>query len=200
MEKWAAGLVRLQRHGRSREIRSLSWWFLDRSSKLLKYHPWQKRAGCTVQLGRGRRFWYRCWGTLRRGAFLAVSKVSDHLHSTCAKESWTANWACHFFHSHPFPGSGKPLWSLVFFLQEKPVEEYKVTVTLADGKDSPKSDGAKLPVTMAKLETLTERRPDSGVEATLKRPSNYQLSSAIISHHQPSSAIISYHQLSDNFR
>ena len=75
-------------------------------------------------------------------------------------------------------------------MQEKPVEEYKVTVTLADGKDSPKSDGAKLPVTMAKLETLTERRPDSGVEATLKRPSNYQLSSAIIS----------YQIISDNFR
>lgn len=47
--------------------------------------------------------------------------------------------------------------------EEKQVEEYKVTVTLApDGKgssDSPKSDdAAKLPLTMAKLETLTERR------------------------------------------
>ncbi|CAL1151461.1 unnamed protein product, partial [Cladocopium goreaui] len=46
--------------------------------------------------------------------------------------------------------------------EEKQVEEYKVTVTLADGKDSSdSSDGAtKLPLTMAKLETLTDRRSD----------------------------------------
>lgn len=44
--------------------------------------------------------------------------------------------------------------------EEKQVEEYKVTVTLADGKDSSdSSDGAtKLPLTMAKLETLTDRK------------------------------------------
>ena len=65
------------------------------------------------------------------------------------------------------------------------MEEYKVTVTLApDGNgasDSPKSDdAAKLPLTMAKLETLTERRSNVGVEVTWKQPSNYhQLSSAM---------------------
>jgi len=50
-------------------------------------------------------------------------------------------------------------------VQEKQVEEYKVTVTLADGKDSSdSSDGAtKLPLTMAKLETLTDRRSDEAI-------------------------------------
>ena len=52
-----------------------------------------------------------------------------------------------------------------FLVQEKQVEEYKVTVTLADGKDSSDpSDGAtKLPLTMAKLETLTDRRSDEAI-------------------------------------